>query len=150
MWFFSNRLFLYTFKLTVTKAKFRKSGSKLYFENSALCTFDLWYSLNGKGKTILVKLQTFRWFAIRNIHILRSHFWYWFCLSPSPLPFWIHNIICFDIFLMIQYKLYLEMWKNDTEEQCCQRKTPACDKTKFYFILSYFWKPRKIVKIVSV
>ena len=27
------------------------------------------------------------------------------------------------------------MWKNDAEGQCCQRKTPESDKTKFYFIL---------------
>ena len=30
------------------------------------------------------------------------------------------------------------MWKNNKEEECCQRKTSASDKTKFYFILFYF------------
>ena len=38
----------------------------------------------------------------------------------------------FDIFLMIKYKLYLELYKNDMEEGCCQRKTPASDKTKYF------------------
>ena len=34
---------------------------------------------------------------------------------------------------MIKYKLHLELWKNDTEGECCQRKTPASNKTKKVF-----------------
>ena len=55
----SSSIFL-TLKLNVTKAEFRKSGPKLYFENSALCMFDLCCLLNGKSETIFMKLLIFR------------------------------------------------------------------------------------------
>ena len=51
----------------------------------------------------------------------------------------------FDIFLMIKYKIYLELWRNDAEGECCQRKTPASDKANIFLR-----KPRKIVNIVIV
>ena len=34
--------------------------------------------------------------------------------------------------LMIKDKLYLELWKNDREGECSQRKIPASDKTKCF------------------
>ena len=40
------------------------------------------------------------------------------------------------------------MWKNDKETQCCQRKTPASDKTKFCFILLIFLKSKKNWKLL--
>ena len=46
---------------------------------------------------------------------------------------------------MIKYKFYLELWKNNKEGECCQRRTPASDKSD-----TFLWKPRKIVKLVNV
>ena len=46
---------------------------------------------------------------------------------------------------MIKCKLLLELWKNDTEGECCQRKDLHLIKPNIFL-----WKPRKIAKIVSV
>ena len=62
IWICRHRLSLQILKLNVAKAKIRKSGPKLYFENSALCTLNLCYPLNRKCKTIFLKLLMFQWF----------------------------------------------------------------------------------------
>ena len=41
MQFCKHVLSLFKLKLNGTKAKMRKAGPKLYFEKSAVCTFDL-------------------------------------------------------------------------------------------------------------
>ena len=81
--------------MSATKAKIRKSEPKSYLQNSALCTFNLCYSLHRKSETIFVKLLMFQWSETRNIHASRNHFCYWFCLSPPSLPLWVHGILRF-------------------------------------------------------
>ena len=80
--------------MSVTKAKIRKSEPKLYLQNSALCTFNLCYTLNRKSETM------FQWSEARNIHALRNRFCYWFCLPPPSLPLWVHDILRFPHFLI--------------------------------------------------
>ena len=75
-----------------------------------------------------MKLLMFQWFETRNINASRNYF-----LSLSFLEvFFSLYIIYFHIFLMITYKLYQELRKNDTEGECFQEKIPASDKTKYF------------------
>ena len=78
-------MILSTLKVNVTKAKIRKSPTKLHFEKSAIFTFNLYYSLNRKSET-----HDF-WIYIYGLkHGTFTHYVIIFGINFSlPFPVWV-------------------------------------------------------------